>query len=157
MPYKTQNPHLGPTGKPESFSETEWPNGRVQLGYVHEQATKRWQMFKCVDAAVVADGDVLYVKNYAAYEATMTIANSAQNEVAGVAELAAPVNSFLWLRQGGLKSVKAAGVIAKGNQVTSDASDNRVIAAAGVVKPIGVAQGAVAAGKVNVFLTIAPI
>jgi hypothetical protein len=129
MPYKTQNPHLGAGGTVEGFDETVWPNGRSQIGYVHEFGPKRWQCFKVVDATASA-GDVLYVKNYASYEATPTIGNSAAAEVAGVPESAVgAANTYKWLRQGGPVAVKANGVFVRGAQVAADTGSNRVIVA----------------------------
>lgn len=129
MPYKTQNPHLGPGGKVETFDESSWPNDRIQLGYVFEKGTKRWQCFKVVDATASAN-DVLYVKNYASYEATPTIGNGSRNEVAGVTESAvSAANNFHWLRQGGPCLVKSDDVtFARGDRVIADSSNNRVTA-----------------------------
>ncbi len=175
MPFKTQNPHLGPGGNIDSFAETEWPNGRIQLGYVFEKGVKRWQCFKVVDAVVAAAGDILYVKNYASYEATPTIGNSSRNEVAGVAGVAtAAANTFVWLRQGGPMLVKAkaapTAAFARGLQVFSDPANNEAdavaVAAAPLARPIGVALAAVAttaqgitgvAGKVVVDLKLLPL
>src|SRR5687767_3194608 len=117
MPYKTQDPHLGPGGRVETFDESSWPNDRVQIGYVFENRTKRWQMFKVVDATASA-GDILFVKNYASYEATPTIGNGSAAEVAGVLESAASAaNVYKWLRQGGPIAVKANGSFARGTRV----------------------------------------
>lgn len=177
MPYKTQNPHLGPGGKVTTFAETEWPNGRKQLGYVHEDGVKRWQNFKLVDAGAT-QYDVLYVKNYASYEVTPTIGNSSRNEVAGVIEVTvSAANTFVWVRQGGPCIVKAgAGTFARGTFAISDTANNRVIpkalegdAGAGVgtvFQLVGVAQAATAAaaqgltpaaGFVVVDLDITPL
>jgi hypothetical protein len=131
MPYKTQNPHLGPSGSVESFDETSWPNDRVQLGYVFEKGAKRWQCFKVVDATASA-GDVLFVKNYASYEATPTIGNSASAEVAGVPESAvSAANVYKWLRQGGPVAIKAiaGSKFARGTAVAADTGNNRVVPA----------------------------
>ena len=175
MPYKTQNPHLGPSGTVESFAETEWPNSRVQLGYVFEKATKRWQCVKVVDAAVADTNNVLYWKNYASYEVTPTIGNSNRNEVAGINEVAvSAANTYIWVRQGGAIAIKASGAsVARGDLLISDTGSNQVVEL-GVdasttqtkFKPIGVALGAVgddaqgvttAADEVAAFIDIAPI
>lgn len=138
MAYKCQNPHLGPGGVVESFDESSWPNDRVQLGYVFEKGAKRWQMFKVVDATA-SSHDVLYVKNYASYEATPTIGNSSNGEVAGVLESnASAANVYKWLRQGGPCAVKANGVFLRGVEVWADTGNNRGI-------PGGVFSGALAA------------
>lgn len=175
MPYKTQNPHLGPSGDVESFAETEWPNGRVQLGYVHEKNTKGYQCVKVVDAAVDDLNDVLYWKNYASYEATPTIGNSSRNEIAGVAKtLTSAANTYIWLQQRGPSAVRASGAsIARGDLLIGATSNNELIEqpvdATGSVtnfKTVGVALGALAADtqgivtaadEVPAFLTIAPI
>lgn len=138
MAYKCQNPHLGPGGVVETFDESSWPNDRVQLGYIHEKGAKRWQCFKVVDATA-SSHDVLYVKNYASYEATPTIANSSNGEVAGVLESAASAaNVYKWLRQGGPCAVKANGVFLRGVEVWADTGNNRVI-------PGGVFSGSLSA------------
>lgn len=138
MPYKTQNPHLGPSGSVESFDETSWPNDRVQIGYVFEKGPKRWQMFKVVDATASA-ADVLYVKNYASYEATPTIGNSSSGEVAGIPESnVGAANTYKWLRQGGPCKVKANGSFLRGMPVWADTGNNRCI-------PGGVFSGSLSA------------
>ena len=175
MPYKTQNPHLGPSGNVESFAETEWPNGRKQLGYVHEDATKGYQCVKVVDAAVADLNNVLYWKNYASYEVTPTIGNSSRNEPAGINKcLVGAANTYIWIQQRGLSAVKGAGAaIARGDLMVSDSADNQVVEkpvdAAGSLTDftvIGRALGALAADtqgittdadEVPVFLTLAPI
>lgn len=169
MAWKTQVPHFGATGRPETYAETSFPNGRNQLGYVYEEGTKRWQLFKVVDAAVTAAGDVLYIKNYASYEATPTLANSTIAEPAGVAELASSAaNTFMWLRQGGLMDVKSeASLDGRGDLAYPNSANNSaaglapsIVAGTGVtVEPIGVAQAARngGTGKTSVFLNIASI
>ncbi len=134
------------------------------LGVVYEEGTKQWQIFEVVDAQNGAAGDVMYVKNYAAYAATPTIGNSSQNEVAGIAELqyttpSASVRVCAALRTRGIISVKSADatINARGLRVISDTSNNRVILQAGTVRTIGVAQAAQAAGFVSVYLEINPI
>lgn len=128
MAYKTQNPHLGPSGSVESFAETSWPNDRVQLGYLFEKGGKRYQCAKVVDA-IATQYNLLYWKNYASYEATPTIANSSRNELAGVIKnTIAAANTYVWLQQGGLSIVKAgAGVFARGTMALSDTANNQVI------------------------------
>lgn len=164
MPYKTQNPHLGPGGKAETFNETAWPNDRVQIGYVHEEGIKRWQMFKVVDAAVTAAGDVLYVKNYASYEATPTIGNSSVNEVAGVAEMALVINSYAWLRQGGTMDVKSeASLDGRGDIAFAHTANNSLAGVNAGTAPTNIVVGrALAArdggtGKTSVYLDIRPL
>lgn len=162
MPFKTQYPHLGPGGKVETFNETSWPNDRIQLGYVFEKGTKRWQMFKIVDAAVTAAGDVLYVKNYASYEATPTIANSSVNEVAGVAEQALLINSYAWLRQGGVMAVKAeASFDGRGDLGFAHTANNALAGVnAGTAptnKVVAVGLAAISGGKTSSYLDITPL
>lgn len=165
MPYKTQSPNFGASGNPETFNETEWPNSRVQIGYVFERGIKRWQAFKIVDAAVAsALGKVLYIKNYASYEATPTIGNSTRNEPAGVSEYngTLALNSFAWLRQGGLCAVVAeAATFAKGDSAIAFSANNSVtkVAAgtASTYKPLGIAQAVESAGFVSVALDISPL
>lgn len=179
---KYKVPNFGSQGRPEALNTASvvttgtapvsgGANGsgglahQGDLGVVYEENTKRWQIFEIVDAANGAIGDLLYVKNYAAYTATPTIGNSGQSEVAGVAELVftTPVASttrvFGALRIGGVMSVKSADatINARGLQVTSAAAANQVILQAGIIKSIGVSQAAQAAGFVSVFLTIQPI
>ena len=177
MAYKTQNPHLGPSGNVESFAETSWPNDRVQLGYLFEKGGKRYQCAKVVDATA-AQYNLLYWKNYASYEATPTIGNSSRNELAGVVKTAiGAANTYAWLQQGGLSIVTAgAGTFARGTIAISDTGSNRVIpkilegdAGAGVgsvFTPAGLAMAATAAavfglapaaGHVVVLLDIAPL
>lgn len=176
---KFKVPNWGPQGRPETFNSSTTSNGTIvvsgqtppiplvhagDLGVVYEEGTKRWQIFEAVDAQNGAAGDVMYVKNYAAYTATPTIGNSSQNEVAGIAELqyttpSSTVRVCVALRIGGTISVKSADatINARGLGVTSDTSNNRVILQAGVVKSIGIAQAAQAGGFVSTFLTIQPV
>lgn len=153
---KYKIPHFGASGRPETMNETALVRSG-EIGVVYEEGTKRWQIVKIVDAANAAIGDVLYWKNRATFTVTPTIANSSQNEVAGIAEvIAGGANYFIAVRQGGVMSVKSADatINARGLQVTSDAANNRVILAAGVIAKIGVAQAAQAAGFVSVDLNI---
>lgn len=136
-------------------SDISFAPGR--LGVVHEGQ----QLVKVVDAAVAAAGDLLYWKDRKAFTVTPTIANSSRNEPAGVAQVAAAANDFIFVAQRIKMDVKGSGTIADGNIVVSDTASNQVIAQAVDTSttqtkftPVGVAQGAVASGKVSVELTL---
>jgi hypothetical protein len=176
---KFKVPNFGPDGRPERFNASTASLNQStvspvlplahpgDIGVVYEEGTKRWQIYELVDAAMVAAGDVEYIKNYAGYTATPTIGNSSQNEVAGIAELASATPSAtnrvcVALRIGGTINVKSADatINARGLEVISDTSTNRVIlqiAAGSLVEPIGVSQAAQGGGFVSVFLRIKPI
>ena len=178
---KYKVPNFGPGGRPETLNTasvvlvgTAPVSGGANasgglahagdLGVVYEEGTKRWQIFEAVDAQNTAAGDIMYVKNYASYQATPTAANSSIYEPAGVAELqyTLPVTNttrvFIALRIGGIINVRSADatINARGLGVTA-AAGNTGILQAGVAKPIGVSQAAQAAGFVSTFLTINPI
>lgn len=183
---KYKVPNWGPDGRPERLNSSTTSMGTIvpagitppiplqhagDLGVVYEEGTKRWQIFEVVDAQNGAAGDVMYVKNYAAYTATPTIGNSSQNEPAGIAELqyttpSATVRVAVALRIGGVMSVKSAdaSINARGLYVISDTANNRVIlqaadtnAAQTKIRQIGIAQAAQAAGFVSVFLILQPV
>lgn len=165
MPWKTQVPHFGPSGAPETFAETSLPNSRQQLGYVFERGTKRWQLVRAV-TTVAAAGDVLYWSNPGVtYDVTATIPTGGVNLIAGVAELATTsTNTYIWVRQGGVMDVKSeaaldgAGDLAIGNGANNSLTGANAGAAAMTFNvPVGVALAARAAGKTSTLLNIASL
>lgn len=149
MAYKVNYPHLGEGGNLEAFNVSEWPNGRIQLGYVYENGPNLWQFVKIVDAANAAVGDVLYWKSKAARTVTPTIGNSSAGEVAGVATaIAGAANNFVVVKQRGLFDVKANGLFARGTEVMSDSANNRVVPA-GTRARVALADSDAAAGVLS--------
>lgn len=135
-------------------SDISFAPGR--LGVVHEGQ----QLVKLVDAAAV-DGDVVYWKDKQAFTVTPTIGNSSRNEVAGVVQVDAAANDFIFVSQRTRESVKATGTIADGDIIIADASNNRVIAqpvdtstTQTKFQQVGVARGAVSGGFVSADLLL---
>lgn len=136
------------------------PSALGQIGGVYEVKDNGWQMYQLVDAGPSVAGDLGYDKGYSNSglycNATRTIGNSTQNEVAGVFTTAVTLNYFTLLRKKGVFNVKSADstINARGLGITSDTSANRVILQAGSVKTIGIAQAAQSTGFVSALLNI---
>lgn len=150
--------NLGFGTNPDNISITTLPpQSQGTLNGVYEQKDQGWQFMQLVDAGPSVAGDVGYYKLSAAAllfgQCTRTIGNSKQNLVAGVFPCAVPLLNYTLIRKRGAFLTASGANPANGDQVTSDVGSNRVITAATVIKPIGVALEAGGA-TVAAFTTV---
>lgn len=158
---KRQAVDFGAAGTPSALNVSELPKPG-QLGAVHEEGTKVWQIVKLsATSAAAAAGDVVFWKDRAAYEVTVTEAEaevaSHMNTVAGVVPASKTAGYYFALQVGGKFTNMKAATPTAGDLLIANTSNQGAVIAAATSRPFAIALTTAAGNLCDAFIFIGPV